>query len=211
MAYHLKDITGVPNDMADDEPNAEITESKRPKKRSARKQRAATSSATDSRDPTTYRETDTVESAAESPTPAAKNAAAGVRKRLPKSKKETQSVAEKKGKAATAAGATADEIEPPVTEKPVPTQMKISQFVVSVDDSTGAIVKIERLDEQTGLRTELTQQEYAAGYALASYAGYLTPYLASHAANLYPSLRDPAAEAYLKGVTDYIKAVTAKQ
>ena len=93
----------------------------------------------------------------------------------------------------------------PVTEKPVAIRRKISQYVVSVDDATGAIVRIETLDEKTGKPREFTQEEYAAAYGFAS---YVAPYYAAYTASLYDPLSSPAAQAYLKGISDYLKAFT---
>jgi hypothetical protein len=95
----------------------------------------------------------------------------------------------------------------PPTERPVPSERRLSQYVLSVDDSTGAIVKIEKLDPEAGARTELTREEYAAAY---SYAFYAAPFYASYAASLYDPLDDPAAQAYLKGITDYAKSLTPR-
>ena len=97
---------------------------------------------------------------------------------------------------------------PPVTEKPVATRRKISQYVVSVDEATGSIVKIEKMNEQTGKPRELTQEEYAAAYGFASYAA---PYYAAYAASLYDPLSSPAVQAYVKGVSDYLKAFTPER
>jgi hypothetical protein len=93
------------------------------------------------------------------------------------------------------------EQEPPVAEKPVATRRKISQYVVSVDDATGFTVKVEKLDEATGQRKELTQEEYAAAYALVSYA---MPYYAAYTAPLYDPMQ--AYRSYLKALADYWKA-----
>jgi hypothetical protein len=95
--------------------------------------------------------------------------------------------------------------EPPVTEKPIATRRKISQYVVSVDDVTGSIVKIEKLDEQTGERKELTQEEAAAACCFASYGA---PYYGAYTTSLYESLSSPSVQAYLKGISDYVKAFT---
>src|SRR3712207_4758621 len=47
------------------------------------------------------------------------------------------------------------------TEKPVPLSRakETSQYVVTVNNQTGVAVKIERLNEETGERTELSQAE----------------------------------------------------
>jgi hypothetical protein len=102
----------------------------------------------------------------------------------------------------------AGEKEAPVTEKPVATRRKISQYVVSVDDATGCIIKMEKQDEKTGERKEFTQQEYAAAYACGSSAA---PYYAAYAASLYDPVSSPAVQAYLKSISDYIKASTVKR
>jgi len=73
-------------------------------------------------------------------------------------------------------------------EKPVPTtQPKQHQFVVTVDGQSGAVTKIEKIDDKSGNKTELSKEEYAAMYgqwlALASpyyynalMSAYGTPY-----------------------------------
>jgi hypothetical protein len=94
----------------------------------------------------------------------------------------------------------------PVTEKPVALRRKISQYVVSVDDATGAIVRIETLDEKTGQPREFTQEEYAAAYGFAS---YVAPYYAAYTASLYDPLSSAAVQAYLKGISDYLKTFSA--
>ena len=92
------------------------------------------------------------------------------------------------------------------TEKPVATSRTLSQFVISVDDGTGAIIKIERLDDETNERTELSREEYVAAY---SHAYFAAPYYASYAASLYDPLSSPDAQAYLKFISDYAKAAAA--
>jgi hypothetical protein len=98
--------------------------------------------------------------------------------------------------------------QPPVTEKPVATRRKISQYIVSVNDATGSIVKIEKMDEQTGKPREFTQEEYAVAYGFASYAA---PYYAAYAASLYNPLSSPAVQAYVKGIADYLKALAPER
>jgi hypothetical protein len=93
----------------------------------------------------------------------------------------------------------------PPTEKPVATTRQLSEYVISVDEATGLVVKIEKLDGETSNRDELTQQEYAAAY---SYACYTAPYYATAAAALYDPLQSPAAQAYLKNIADYVKAMS---
>lgn len=103
------------------------------------------------------------------------------------------------------------ESQPSATEKPVVTRRHIAQYVVSVDDATGTIVKIEKVDGQTGQPKEFTPEEYAAAYSFASYAGYGAPYGAQYAAPLYAPLSNPTVQAYLKAMSDYLKAFTAQR
>ena len=102
--------------------------------------------------------------------------------------------------------------EPPVTEKPVPTETALVQYLVSVDSAKGIVVKIERVDEKTGERRELTQEEYVAAYAATSYpASYYAGYTAYPYA---PVTSTPAMEAYwayLKAISDYVKTLTEKR
>jgi hypothetical protein len=99
---------------------------------------------------------------------------------------------------------------PPVTEKPVPTQRKISRYVASVDEATGCVVKIEKLDEKTGEPKALSQEECAAAYA---YANYAAPYYAGYAASMYDPMSSPAMQvylAYLKAISDYSKTLSTR-
>jgi hypothetical protein len=135
-------------------------------------------------------------------------AAAGENEQKPE-KEEPQAMAEEQKNTPSSEGIrSAGEKEAPVTEKPVATRRKILQYVVSVDDATGCIVKMEKQDEKTGERKEFTQQEYAAAYAFGSYAA---PYYAAYAASLYDPVSSPAVQAYLKSISDYIKACTVKR
>jgi len=123
--------------------------------------------------------------------------------------KEPQAVADEHPPDSTSAGPPpAGEQGPPVTEKPVATRRPISHYVVSVDDTTGSIVKIEKLDEQTGERKRLTQADYVAAYGRAASAA---PPYAANAASLYRSLSSPVMEAYVKVIADYIKAFTGQR
>jgi hypothetical protein len=99
------------------------------------------------------------------------------------------------------------EQEPLVTEKPVASRRKVSQYVLSVDDTTGSILKMEKLDEKTGQRKEFTQDEYASAY---SFGSYLAPYYAAYAASLHDPLNSPAVRAYLQAISEYVKAFTGK-
>jgi hypothetical protein len=57
----------------------------------------------------------------------------------------------------------------PVTEKPVPQKRELSRYVLSVDKAGGTVVKIEKMDDQTGKTEELSRDEYAAAFASAAY------------------------------------------
>jgi hypothetical protein len=93
------------------------------------------------------------------------------------------------------------------TEKPTPVGLvkKHSLYVLRVDDETGSLVKIEKLDETTQERKELTPQEYALAWAYAGaslqLAGTITGY-ASAAAVESQSI----VQAYYQGMIDYLNA-----
>jgi hypothetical protein len=86
-------------------------------------------------------------------------------------------------------------------------QTMAKEYVVSVDATTGSIVKIEKLDEKTQERKEFTENEYAAAYAFGSSAA---PYYAAYAACLYDPWSSPAVQNYLKS-KGYIKASIVKR
>jgi hypothetical protein len=95
-----------------------------------------------------------------------------------------------------------------VMETPVPSapEKKTSQYVVTVDNQTGLAIKIEKLDEETGERTELSQEEY----------GGLLAYASLTASNYYGGYDDYAptsamAQAYYQGVADYLKVLTPQE
>jgi hypothetical protein len=97
-----------------------------------------------------------------------------------------------------------------VTEKPVPsTPVKgTSQYVVTIDNRTMLPVRIEKLNEDTGERKELSKEEYAQSYSYAStsplpsYAGL------SGTAPVYSSSEATAlVQAYYQGVVEYFKAL----
>jgi hypothetical protein len=136
--------------------------------------------------------------------------------------KESQVVAEEQAPNTSSEETTSPGPKVPVTEKPVPTRRpaasrsatprsatsrKISQYVVSVDDATGGIVKIEKLDEQTGESREFTAEEYTAAYSFASCAA---PYYAAYAASLYDPLSSVAVQEYMKAMADYLRAFAPK-
>ena len=120
-----------------------------------------------------------------------------------------------KGDGGTASRSPATE-KPPRAEPPP----KTSEYVVTVDNRTGITLKIEKLNAK-GERTELTQEEYAlifpygrprteprakavqkavANALSASVSGGTTPPVSADNAAL--------ADAYYRGVADYIKALT---
>ncbi len=74
----------------------------------------------------------------------------------------------------------------------------MSVYVVVVDDSTGLPTKIERLNEQTGERKELSTNEYAQ-VAAYSAMGAL-PAAAAASGNAF-------VQAYMQGIADYFKNV----
>ena len=83
----------------------------------------------------------------------------------------------------------------------------LATYVVAVDETTGLAVKIERLDEQTGARRELSLEEYASAYA---FAGYAAPFYAAYAATLVDPYDHPAMRAYYKGLADYTRALIGR-
>jgi hypothetical protein len=94
-------------------------------------------------------------------------------------------------------------------------QQSTSQYIVTVENRTGQ-TKIEKLNAETGQRSELTQDEYAAIYVYAS-AGlyYGAPYysapLAAYSAPYSMPGTDPLVLAYFRGVSDYLKALTGSK
>jgi|ERR1044072_1775384 hypothetical protein len=108
----------------------------------------------------------------------------------------------------------ADAEEPPVsktpaTEKPVqlPPPKKTSQYVVTVDNATGLLTKIEKLDADTGDRKELSQAEYLQLGSM-----YTSPYTNPLTSGFTDVLGTPGAtedlsSAYYRGVMDYLKAL----
>ena len=89
----------------------------------------------------------------------------------------------------------------PASEKPVLSapESETSTYVVTIDNSTGLAVKIEKLDEETGTRTEFTEGEYAsAGYSPAS--GSYGPAYSAEDISLVQS--------YYRGVVDYLGSLT---
>lgn len=96
--------------------------------------------------------------------------------------------------------------EPLATEKPPgPSARKVSRYTVTVEDETGVISRIEKIDLKTQQARELTAEEYGLAYAFASYSA---PYYASLAASMLDPLNSSALRAYYKGLSDYVKALT---
>lgn len=92
------------------------------------------------------------------------------------------------------------------TEKPVklPSPQRTSQYVVTLDNTTGIPTKIEKLDSSTGERKELSQAEYLQLGSL-----YTNPPLAamSGVTGGTPSTSEALNSAYYKGVLDYLNAL----
>jgi hypothetical protein len=93
------------------------------------------------------------------------------------------------------------------TEKPVlvgPVK-KHSLYVLTVDNDTGLPVKIEKLDEATNERTELSPKEYTQVLAYAgmsvSLAAGTSGYASAHVAE-----SQSVAQAYYRGMIDYLNA-----
>jgi hypothetical protein len=90
--------------------------------------------------------------------------------------------------------------EEPVATEPVPTA---TQYVVTVDNQSGVATKVEKLDEKTGERKELSADEYAAMFSFATEISSLS---SSAPGETFAS--DPLTEAYYQGVSDYLRALT---
>ena len=102
--------------------------------------------------------------------------------------------------------AKAQAMTPAATERPVPSAPEKakpeSQYVVTVDDSTGTILKIERLSA-SGERKELSQDEYTQvqAYAHASFVGL--------AGQMQTAASDPlVVRAFFHGMSDYFGALS---
>jgi len=78
---------------------------------------------------------------------------------------------------------------------------KISQYVVTVDNQTGLLVKVESLTAG-GERKELSQQEYEQAGLLSAADGEPSSELASSAND------SSLAAAYYQGVNDYLNSLT---
>jgi hypothetical protein len=109
----------------------------------------------------------------------------------------------------------------PVTEKPVPQKRELSRYVVSVDKAGGTLVKLEKLDDQTGKTQELSRDEYAAAFASAAYpspaaminAGYASPLLARQMMGPLTTERKQAMDmnslSFTQGAADAAAALAA--
>jgi hypothetical protein len=95
--------------------------------------------------------------------------------------------------------------EVPVTEQPVPSApvSLVTQYVVTVDNETGIATQVQRLDEKTGERKELSADEYAAMYSLGTGMSSL-----SFSAPGETFASDELLKAYYQGVSDYLQALT---
>lgn len=119
-----------------------------------------------------------------------------------------------KAKAEADVEAGAPESEPSVTEKPamMGPPPRTTEYVVTVDNRSGIPVKIEKLDEKTAARTELSEAEYAAmmlgGRPRTAAFGSAAPgpFLATAPPPAAP-VNQALVDAYYRGVADYIKAI----
>lgn len=100
------------------------------------------------------------------------------------------------------------------TEKPVPSApvQKTSQYVVTVDNQTGVASKIEKLDDETGARQELTGDEYAqvlfyGGFSAAPFYAGLGAHMTSSAVPEGEAL----VQAYYRGVSAYLDSLTTSK
>src|SRR6516162_9455991 len=127
----------------------------------------------------------------------------------PIARKERERMAEENEAARqeTASAASAPAAEVPVTEQPVGSKPVpvTTQYVITVDNETGIATKVERIDEETADRREISADEYAAMYSYS--AGMSSPELASFMSFSAPGASfgyDPLREAYYRGVADYL-------
>jgi len=130
-------------------------------------------------------------------------------------KEGTDTVPDTTGSRPSNGGTTIGDRQPPPKRSPLATDTPVankgggaSKYVISVDDASGFAVKIEKLDEKTGNRSELSLEEYAAAY---SFAAYSAPFYAAYAASLYDPYEDPAVKGYYQALADYVKAFTVKR
>lgn len=87
---------------------------------------------------------------------------------------------------------------PPVTEKPaeVPALEMTSEYVVTVNNLTGLLAKIEKVDGATGSRAELSADEYTQTL------GYPSP-------SAYADQMFAQVQLYYQGLSDYVNAMSA--
>lgn len=102
---------------------------------------------------------------------------------------------------APAAHAKAPEAAPAATPA-APPAPATSQYVVTIDNATGIPMKIEMLDTLTSKRKELTAAEYALAAGFSSGTEASPPLSVSDA--------NAVVEAYYRGVTDYLEAISKK-
>ena len=103
--------------------------------------------------------------------------------------------------------------EVPATEKPiynVPVK-ETSAYVVTVDNRTGHVTKIERLNEEGGERKEISAAEYAY---LLTYWGLAIPSTVAPgglSATSSTSQTHPLVQSYLQGMIDYYNTYAVPQ
>ncbi len=137
-----------------------------------------------------------------------RSAKSSTRKRRNAAKKKAASPAP-----ASASASKRQEVLP--SEQPVPSapqqqKKKTTQYVVTVDNQTGATIKIEKVDDATGKKKELTAAELGQVMLYANLSQ--TPY-GSMAGAAAPSATetDALVQAYYQGVADYINALTSNR
>jgi len=102
----------------------------------------------------------------------------------------------------TAEGAQPKQSKPLATEKPVALARGEVRYIVSIDEATGVITKIEKLEKE-GVSTELNEDEYLVAF---TYAGHAAPYYAAYASAFYDPLNSPTGQAALKAAIDVWKS-----
>jgi hypothetical protein len=111
--------------------------------------------------------------------------------------------AERPGNAEAAKSGEAELV--PATEKPVYSAhvKETSVYVVTVDNRTGLPTKIERLNEESGERKELSTSEYVQ---VQTYWGLPMPSILAPtglSASANPAEVNPLVQAYVRGIIDY--------
>jgi hypothetical protein len=132
-----------------------------------------------------------------------KKASRGPQKRLGAAKVASKKAISKRSAAET-------EPETLVTEKPVPLSpaKRTSEYVVTVNNSTGLPTKIEKLDSETGKRKELTEAEYLQMVSAATSQQPLN-YLGFGSTVASEAVSDAVTQAYYRGIVDYLNTLSS--